>query len=312
MRTTKELEGLRAVRDTLLEGEVPLRKELADLKERHVDLLLDREQVTKDRDNLFAQVKRVLQERDAMEAERETLTEAFRQAAAERLELLDHVAPLETMLADLQERERQLAAEREQLTRQIEETKGRNAERTLRNQLGELKRKESDLSRAMRQTKKELEHASRQEQQASAQLAKLTERMEALQSEYTEEVSENAELRRNLARLPKDVTTIAREHERLLKDLADTHYNMGVSFAKQRDYGRAAKEFLRVVELRPTDADAHFNLGLIYAEHLPDRERAIEYFNRYLTVDPKGRDAAYAKQYIAAWRAWEGQEHLVE
>jgi tetratricopeptide (TPR) repeat protein len=69
-------------------------------------------------------------------------------------------------------------------------------------------------------------------------------------------------------------------------------------------------EFQKVVELRPEDGDAYYNLGVIYAEHLPDRERAMANFRRYLQLKPGADDATWVKQYIASWQAWEGKERL--
>ena len=110
--------------------------------------------------------------------------------------------------------------------------------------------------------------------------------------------------------LPKDINRLAQEHERLVNELGDTHYNLGVMFFKKRDFGRAVKEFQKVIEMRPNDGQAHYNVGLIYAEHLPDRERAIKYFRRFVQEEPKGQEASYARKYIATWRAWEAEERL--
>jgi Flp pilus assembly protein TadD len=103
---------------------------------------------------------------------------------------------------------------------------------------------------------------------------------------------------------------MAREHERLLREVADTHYNMGALFSAKNDYSRAAKEFQKVVELKPDDGDAYYNLGVIYAEHLPDRDKATVFFRKYLQLNPHAKDASWVKQYIASWRAWEAKERL--
>ncbi len=88
------------------------------------------------------------------------------------------------------------------------------------------------------------------------------------------------------------------------------HYNLGVILSRQKDYRRAAVEFRKVIELRPDDADAHYNLGVIYAEHVPNRSKALAYFRKYLALNPRSQDASWVKQYIATWQAWEGKERL--
>ena len=141
-------------------------------------------------------------------------------------------------------------------------------------------------------------------------LKPLRARLELLQTKYATLLSDHQLVSRQANRLPTDVTTIAREHERLVKEVADTHYNMGVLFTKKREYQQAVKEFHKVVELRPDDADAHYNLGVIFAEHLPDREKAKVYFRRYLELKPNAKDTSWVKQYIASWQAWEAKERL--
>jgi tetratricopeptide (TPR) repeat protein len=110
--------------------------------------------------------------------------------------------------------------------------------------------------------------------------------------------------------MPQNVTKIAKEHERLLKENADMHYNLGVLFSQNKQFERASVEFRKVIELRPDDADAHYNLGLIHAEHLPDREKALSHFRRYLALNPRGKDSNWVQQYIASWQAWGAKERL--
>ncbi len=135
-------------------------------------------------------------------------------------------------------------------------------------------------------------------------------RIKKVQENYTASVAENSTLRNQARTIPADVGRIVREHEQLIKENADMHYNLGVLFAQQKEYTRALSEFRKVVELRPNDADAYYNLGVIYAEHLPDREKAMAHFRRYLTLKPGAKDSSWVKQYIASWRAWEVQDRL--
>jgi len=284
--------------------------QLRELEQKHAELSQTHEQLAADRDNLLAQVQRAFHERDRAEAERQLLEEVFRRTAAERLELLDRMKPFEEQLAGLERSLQQVDGERLRLERELAKAKDRSQERALRTKLAEAQQRQQDIRRALRDAKAELTKTSRREEKATQHLTTLTKRLDQLQHEYADEVSENASLRRKVERLPKDVTGLAREHERLLKDVADTHYNMGVMFAKKRDYVRAANEFRQVVELRPDDLDAHYNLGVIYAEHRPDREKAMKFFRKYLALNPQGQNASWAKQYIATWQAWEAKERL--
>ncbi len=305
-----ELRRIRADYAQLDEQGRTLLQRTHDLQEEHLNLQQRYQELTVDRDNLFAQAKAALAARDEAEGVRNLLEKVLQRTGEENRLMSGRLPQLEQELQALTDERNALTTEREELERQLTKHQKRSEERKLRERLSTLRQREDTLERDLRGAQKELRDASGRASSLEEERAKLQERLDKLQSEYSEEVSTNASLRRQVERLPKDITTLAREHERLVKQLADTHYNLGVMFVNQKDFARAAQEFQQVVELEPDDADAYYNLGLIYAEHLPDRERAIKFFQRYLSVDPAGRDATYAKQYIATWRAWEAEDRL--
>lgn len=284
--------------------------QLRQLTQQHEELSRAHEQLLVDRDNLLAQVQRTQHEQEHVQAERQLLEDVFKRTASERLGLLNRMRPLEAHSGELERDRQALVDEQHRLERELRKANDRSKEQALRTQLSQTQRQHASLLRTLRDDKRQLRKTAQREQRATTHLMTLTKRLEQLQQEYAQEVSDNASLRRQVTRLPKDVTSLAREHERLLKDVADTHYNMGVMFAKRGDFVRAAKEFQQVVEVRPDDAEAHYNLGLIYAEHLPDRRRALGFFRKYLALNPSGQDVSWAKQYIATWQAWEAKERL--
>jgi len=309
-RLLGELHRLSSQTVSLGQRELSTEQQLGELQRRYTELARNHQGLMADRDNVLAQVKRAFDEKNRLQAERDVLEEVLKRTDVERLGLLERLTPLEEQFAELQRDLERVVSEREQLEGRLAKEKGRSHEQQLRAQLSEMRRKQIELQKVLGHKKRELDQASQQERTASRQSERLKQRLEMVQEEYADEVSENATLRRRVERLPKTVTSMAREHQRLLHDLADTHYNMGVLFAKKRDFGRAAREFQQVVELKPDDAGAHYNLGVIYAEHIPDREKALSFFRRYLTINPKGQEANWAKQYIVTWQAWEAQERL--
>ncbi len=281
-----------------------------DMQQRYANLSQQYEQITSDRDNLLTQVQRIAQQHTQAEAERSLLEQLLQRTGQQRSELLYRLTPLKEQVTILQTAQTRLLQERETLEKQLQDVKQRSQEKALRLRLTQMAKKQTVLQRELRDAKRSLQTASQREATTAKDLTKFEQRLEDLQNQYTQQVSENASLRRQVNALPKEVGTIAKEHERLIRDLADTHYNMGVMFVKKKDYVRASKEFKKVIELRPDDSGAYYNLGIVYAEHLLDREKAIKYFQRYLAVSPKGEDVSWAKQYIATWRAWEGEERL--
>ena len=134
--------------------------------------------------------------------------------------------------------------------------------------------------------------------------------MASLEREHAMLQEENRYLAREASEFPKKFTDLARHNQKLIKETSHMHYNMGVSFIKSKDYKRAVKEFKKVLELDPNDAYANYNLGYIYAEHMVDREKAIEYFQNYLTYAKGAKDANWVKKYIITWQTWYGKEKM--
>ena len=59
----------------------------------------------------------------------------------------------------------------------------------------------------------------------------------------------------------------------------------------------------------PNDSATHYNLGILYADYLNDRSKAIMHFKRYLESAPKGdKDVDRAKKYILTWELWEQED----
>ncbi len=305
-----ELRRLKAEREALARQETAASQRLKALEQERAELAKLHEATSADRDNLFAQIQRAFKERDEALAKHQLLEQAFRQAEGERLSLIGKLPSLEERATALQTEQDQMARERQGLEKQLAKAKDRSQEDRLRTELSGLKKEQAAGRRALRDATRQQKLAVRKESQATKRLEELSSRLEKLQGEYADEVTENATLRRKMSRLPGNVTDMAREHARLVNDMADTHYNMGVMFSQKRDFTRAVSEFRQVVEMRPDDAEAHYNLGVIYAEHLPDREKAIQFFRKYLAIEPKGASAGWARQYIATWQAWEAKERL--
>lgn len=82
------------------------------------------------------------------------------------------------------------------------------------------------------------------------------------------------------------------------RDKMDLLYNMGVLYAGSGMYKEAEKSFLDLIRTDPRAADAHYNLGVIYDEHLGDRKKAAQHYRTYLKLDPSGADAEKVKLWL--------------
>jgi len=75
------------------------------------------------------------------------------------------------------------------------------------------------------------------------------------------------------------------------------HYNLGIIYENAGRYKEAAEEYEKTLELAPDDADIHYNLAIVYDDHLQDNEKAIIHYRRYLELAPNAPDASM----VAAW-----------
>ncbi len=312
-----ELRSLETQRTTLEERGVTAEQHLVELEQKHTALSQERQQLATDRDNLLAQTTRANNERNEHVTVVALYEGVLRRVGQENQALKINANAMKQKQEELEKAYDQLLSDQERLVQEQEQLRTQLVElqskpmdaRTKQQLVKEQEQHRKDLA-ALQEARKQLKDVQGRQAKNEEQLPQLHSRLEVLQEKYAKLLTENKLLKHRASRVPKDVTIIAREHEQLLKELADTHYNMGVIFSDKNDYVRAAKEFQKVLELKPDDAESQYNLGVIYAEHLPDREKATKYFRRYLQVSPNAQDASWVKQYIASWQAWEAKERL--
>ena len=76
------------------------------------------------------------------------------------------------------------------------------------------------------------------------------------------------------------------------------HFNAGVLFDQGRMYREAEEEYLKCVALAPEDADAHYNLGILYDDKLPAPAKAVMHYERFLALRPAGEDAIQVREWV--------------
>jgi tetratricopeptide (TPR) repeat protein len=81
---------------------------------------------------------------------------------------------------------------------------------------------------------------------------------------------------------------------------ASEHVQRGDAFKESGDYRAAAREYERAYALVPHPV-LFFNLAQVFRLD-GDRERAIEFYERYLAAEPNGRASRQARQFAAQLR----------
>ena len=82
------------------------------------------------------------------------------------------------------------------------------------------------------------------------------------------------------------------------KQRLNMHYNMAAVYARDGRYTEAEYEYLQALRLDPSDADIHFNLGILYDDELGQPEKAILHYRRYLQLNPHGVDADRVRSWL--------------
>jgi tetratricopeptide (TPR) repeat protein len=83
---------------------------------------------------------------------------------------------------------------------------------------------------------------------------------------------------------------ITPRHTQQIKD-ADTKASSG-------DFARAVSLYESALEDRPSDAEVHYKLGLLYDDKMNDPLNALHHFKRYLAIAPAGPHAADVKNFV--------------
>ena len=145
----------------------------------------------------------------------------------------------------------------------------------------------------------------------------LSSQIESLQKLNTALTKENQEMLNQVSlrenskvQVPKSLMSAVKDREQMVRENADMHYNLGVLLAKNQEFRNAAIEFQRAIELRKDDASSYFNLGKIYADFYKDKVKAVEYFKKYLEINPQAEDRNWVENFITTIKSWKAEEKI--
>lgn len=128
-----------------------------------------------------------------------------------------------------------------------------------------------------------------------ARLDALQLEFDTFESETSEERAAAEKLRSEVKRLEAALQVARRENERERFMLA---YNSGALFLAAGRYDRAEREFLKALDVRENDAALHYNMGILYDEHIDRPEKARFHYKRFLELAPSDRDAPTVQQWL--------------
>jgi len=74
------------------------------------------------------------------------------------------------------------------------------------------------------------------------------------------------------------------------KNHAPTIFNLAGIKQKKHNYEGARKQYLKVLDISPDDADAHYNLAILYSENFYDAKNALYHYDKCLKLYQKQKD----------------------
>jgi tetratricopeptide (TPR) repeat protein len=292
-------------------------KDFNDLQDKNTKLTADYQGLAFERDNLIVQIKGLIVDRnrarelegivDKNKLDMDVLMKE-KQAASDKTIEQDQI------IKNLKAEHDKLFKEKEALIKELARQKDVSLLNRSEREKADLKKdydkairdlklsnvKARTLEGSIAQLQRDLEKTKINAQDVSSKL-------EDMKKRYSDAVDKNTKFEQKIIEEPKKFAELARQNKNLIRQTSNMHYNLGVFYSKQNEFSRAASEFERALELNPEDAYSHFNLGYIYAEHLVDRNKAIEEFRQYLRLAKKSdKDVDWAKNYLLTWETFEG------
>jgi len=84
------------------------------------------------------------------------------------------------------------------------------------------------------------------------------------------------------------------------RERASMYYNMGCVYLAAGQPHHAEEALLQAIRLNPSDAGAHYNLGVLYEEELRRPERARQHYETFLRLAPDDEDADRVYEWLTA------------
>lgn len=187
----------------------------------------------------------------------------------------------------MQQEASRLEAEQVQLTRDYEalqkETVSYVAQHTT------LQQEATDLKSRVTETETLLRDGADELQRLQRQLERL----------HREAARAKADKRKALAGAVAELNgKIASLEARLKQERAVHQYNLGVVYAQAQRYDEAIEVYQQSLDLDPKNADAYYNLGLLYERIEEQPEKAAWHYRKYLELNPTAEDREEVEHWI--------------
>lgn len=214
---------------------------------------------------------------------------------------------LRQKLVELESTRKAAVKEQEAIVAQTDEARARAAEalaeqERLERELGLAREEEAECRRTIDRLMEKLPGL---EKELASLGRRIEEKNEELQRKEKELEMLTMELQRREHRLIKaerTATILENAHKEVAKardrEQRDVHFNMAAIYTRDGKVRDAEQQYLRALQIDPNDADAHYNLGILYDEELNDPERAAMHYRKYIQLNPNAADVDIVKGWL--------------
>ncbi len=206
------------------------------------------------------------------------------------------VQELSTELSTLKEDKTIAVQKHEELKHQVE-----SAENMLENQnkkILDLEKRLKDADEKIRRHKKASDNLEKQTRSARSNPAMTAEYVKLVESQWLTAETKTQELKSDLDKSLAELSSYNMDRQKMRSETATMHYNLAVILTNQQNYEAAIREYLKVLELRPDDAESHYNLGIIYDDYSKNHEKAIEHYRQFVRVSPDSPETNKVKMWL--------------
>jgi tetratricopeptide (TPR) repeat protein len=155
----------------------------------------------------------------------------------------------------------------------------------------------NDLQKEKESLQEKVKEAQRTISEKEDKLQSLNENLKKLEKQIAKEKQVGDE---KLVKEKKDLEEkIKSQEEALKKERGLYHYNLAVAYTQANLYDEAIEAYEKSLTFDQNNAEAHYNLGLLYQNIKQDPEKAVEHYRKYLELKPDSEDKEEVQEWIA-------------
>ena len=206
--------------------------------------------------------------------------------------LNSRLAQKDELLQKMQSEMKRLQAEKEKLVKKRDKFQADAVSYIAVN--AKLQREKEKLRKGIEDARKAIEVKESQILTDQRQLTDLLKKRSARGQDFNMAIEKAKSLQAEKESLEEGIDSL---NSALYKERGLYHYNLGVAYSRAKLYDEAIRAYEKSLDFQPDNADANYNLGLLYNNVKGQPVKAVQYYRKYLELKPDAQD----RQEIEDW-----------